>query len=182
MAILKWGSVLMLAAAGMFLLPVSQYLWGAVLFIPLVLLSFIDLKSFRLPDTLTLPLIVAGLLFSFLKLPYFPDITHSLLGAATGYLFIFLVAAFYRRFRGREGIGMGDAKLLAAGGAWLGVLFIPFILLIASTTGLLIALVCMRGTTTLQTAIPFGPFLAVGIWLAWLLKVSSIIVLHISSG
>ncbi|MFC7050291.1 prepilin peptidase [Emcibacter nanhaiensis] len=175
--VLKWGSVLALAAAGIALLPANLQIWGAVLFVPLMVLSLIDLKTYRLPDYLTLPLAGAGLAFSYLGYPAFPDFLHSLMGAAAGYLFIYMVALSYRKVRGREGIGMGDAKLLAAAGAWAGVLYLPFILLLASVAGLLVVLVSKRGAATLETMMPFGPFLAVGTWLTWVLKLSSILVL-----
>ncbi|WP_417317562.1 prepilin peptidase [Emcibacter sp.] len=166
-----------MALLGIVLLPPTLYIWGGVLFIPLVFLGLIDLKTYRLPDYLTLPLILAGVVPSYLELAGFPPILHSLAGAVSGYLFIFLVATAYRRLRGREGIGMGDAKLLAAGGAWVGILFLPFILLLASVAGLLVVFVTFRGSARLQTAIPFGPFLAAGIWLTWISAVSSLLVL-----
>ena len=177
MVVLFWIFVLLLALTGAVLLPQSQYIWGTLLFLPLAALSVIDLKTYRLPDALTLPLAAAGLLMSYLEFPGFPELTQSLLGSGAGYLFIYMVALFYRKARGREGIGLGDAKLLAAAGAWVGILYLPFILLLGSVTGLLAALIGKRGMATPDTMIPFGPFLATGLWLTWILKVSSILVL-----
>ena len=72
----------------------------------------------------------------------------------------------YRRLRGREGMGLGDAKLLGAAGAWVGWQGLAGVLLIAAVTGLATAVVLRR--TSLSDALPFGPFLALGIWLTWL--------------
>ena len=76
----------------------------------------------------------------------------------------------YRSWRGRPGLGAGDAKLLAAGGLWLGLAGLPACLLWASLSGLAAVLVLAAGGTVLspRTAIPFGPHLCLGIWLVWL--------------
>jgi leader peptidase (prepilin peptidase)/N-methyltransferase len=76
----------------------------------------------------------------------------------------------YRRLRGRDGLGRGDAKLLAAGGAWLGWSALPWVVLLAALLGLLLALLQrLRGERlTAETAVPFGPALALAIWLIWI--------------
>ena len=131
----------------------------------LLTLAWIDADSFRLPDALTLPLILAGLGEALWRDP--DQLTARAAGAAIAYTALWALAAFYRRLRGREGLGMGDAKLLAAGGAWLGVVPLPDVLLLAACSALAYAL--LRGAEIRATLkVPFGPFLAGAIWLAWL--------------
>ena len=92
-------------------------LWGAVLLVALAALSWIDARTFRLPDALTLPLIAVGLFQSWYLSGQAFD---AAIGAVAGYLFFFLVEKSFHALRGKEGLGRGDAKLLAAGGAWCG--------------------------------------------------------------
>lgn len=136
----------------------------------LVLLIYYDLREFRLPDLLTLPLILSGLAFAFAEEGR-DALILSLAGAVIGYALIWLVHFIYLRLRGREGIGLGDAKLLAAGGAWLGPLAIGPILLLASMLSLVIYLAVNWSRISLSPKniiLPFGPGLACAIWsLAW---------------
>ena len=131
----------------------------------LLALSYIDLRTGLLLDILTLPLTVLGLAFSV----WAGDWMLSLAGAILGYAMIAGLAYYWRVRRGYEGIGLGDAKLLAAGGAWVGVMGLPLLLLIASSVGILAAIVVARTTqsTSDRLAIPFGPSLALGIWVVW---------------
>jgi leader peptidase (prepilin peptidase)/N-methyltransferase len=134
----------------------------------LLALAAIDLRSQLLPDALTLPLIPAGLLVAWLRDA--PLIDH-VLGAAAGYLVFVAIAWLYRHLRGREGLGRGDAKLLAAAGAWLGWQALPDLVAAAAGAAVLVALVgalCGRGPSAL-TRIAFGPYLALAFWLVWLL-------------
>lgn len=138
---------------------------GAVL----LLLAYIDLRSGLLLDVLTLPLLVAGLAFvAFGE----GDWRSAILGALIGYGLISGLALYWRRSRGYEGIGLGDAKLLAAGGAWVGATLLPVILLIASSFGLLFALTVSKKPRHggVRVAVPFGPALCFGIWAAWCVK------------
>lgn len=135
----------------------------------LLTLGWIDLRSWLLPDLLTLPLIIAGLAVA---AALYPDqLTDRALGAALGYLTLAAVAALYRAARGRDGLGGGDAKLLAASGAWLGAGALPLVILSAALMALAAA-ACLRFAGIrlgLRSALPFGPFLALAIWGLWLL-------------
>jgi leader peptidase (prepilin peptidase)/N-methyltransferase len=134
----------------------------------LLVLGWIDLRSWLLPDALTLPLIVAGLAASFI---FDPDqLTERALGAALGYASLMAIAALYRALRGREGLGRGDAKLLAASGAWLGATTLPQVVLLAALSALAAA-ACLRLAGIrlgIHSALPFGPFLALATWALWL--------------
>ena len=134
----------------------------------LLALAWIDAEHMYLPDVLTLPLVLAGLVVTgWLN----PDalVAHTL-GAAAGYGSIAGLAIAYRRLRGREGIGLGDAKLLAAAGAWLGWQNLSWVVLMAALIGIGIALAFqLRGATvTRATALAFGPCLAVATWVMFL--------------
>ncbi len=134
----------------------------------LLTLSWIDARHFWLPDAITLPLLLAGLLMVGLC---FPDaLWDHALGSLAGWAGLRIVALAYRLWRHRDGLGGGDAKLFAAGGAWLGLRMLPDVLLIAAGTGLLFAMIArLRGRTfTRTTALSFGPFLALSIWLTWI--------------
>ena len=135
----------------------------------LLALGWIDLRCWLLLDALTLPLIIAGLAAAFL---FDPDqLTDRALGAALGYLSLTAIATLYRALRGREGLGGGDAKLLAASGAWLGAAALPQVILLAALSALAAA-GCMRLTGVrlgIHSALPFGPFLALATWVLWLL-------------
>ena len=138
----------------------------------LLALGWIDVLSFRLPDFLTLPLILAGLAECLWLEP--EGLVGRTLGAAVGYTSFRLLAWGYRRLRGRDGLGEGDAKLLAAGGAWLGVAALPDIVISAAVSGLVCAgVIRLTGRRLESTSmLPFGPFLAAGIWILWLAGVA----------
>jgi leader peptidase (prepilin peptidase)/N-methyltransferase len=155
-------------AAGPVMAPaaiLASLLLGAVL----VSLSVIDFETFRLPDALTLPLIAAGLILSVL-LAWEPPLLWRAAAAACGYALIWGVNEAYRALRGRAGMGLGDAKLFAAAGAWLGFEGLPSTLLYACAGALLFVAVqrLMGRHMKSQDALSFGPFLAAGIWLVWL--------------
>lgn len=127
-----------------------------------------DARTMRIPDFLSLPLIVVGFAAAWTvgALP----LTDHLIGAGAGYTALALLALLYRRVRGRDGLGLGDAKLMAAAGAWLGWLALPSVLLVASFTGLghaLVRAVLRRGDGA--PALPFGPHIAFAFLLVWLL-------------
>ncbi len=125
----------------------------------LVALTFIDLDTQILPDDLTLPLLWAGLLVNLSGL--FVPLADAVIGAAAGYLSLWTVYWLFRFATGREGIGYGDFKLLAALGAWLGWIMLPMIVLLSSLLGAVagLLLIALRRHQR-DKPIPFGPFLA----------------------
>lgn len=129
----------------------------------LLALALIDLRTWRLPDVLTLPLILAGVGLAALGLLPAAMLLSSLVGAAAGFLVLAGIGWAYRQLRGRDGLGLGDAKLLAAAGAWLGVEALPWLLLFAALLGLAMAL-ARAGPLRPETAVPFGPPLALSFW------------------
>jgi leader peptidase (prepilin peptidase)/N-methyltransferase len=134
----------------------------------LLALALVDAAAFRLPDLLTLPLIVAGLAVSFWR-PQMDLIAH-VAGAAAGYGVLALLAWSYQRWRSEEGLGLGDAKLLAAAGAWLGWRALPQVVLIACAGAFLwIAVRALaQGPRSWREKVPFGAPLCLAIWLVWL--------------
>jgi leader peptidase (prepilin peptidase) / N-methyltransferase len=139
----------------------------------LLTLAWIDWRHMRLPDVLTLPLLLLGLTATWLESP--ADLTDHAIGALAGYLGFRALAWAYRMLRGRYGLGLGDAKLLGAAGAWLGWMALPDVILIAAICGIMVALAAglRRGRLDGGMAIPFGPCLAIAIWLVRLYDLNS---------
>ncbi len=135
----------------------------------LLALAAIDLTHWTLPDVLTLPLLAGGLLATAVLDPA-SLLDHSA-AAVLGGGGLALVAVTYRRLRGRDGLGYGDVKLLAAGGAWDGVASLPTILVGAAVAGLLLAVLRHGWRLERTIAVPFGPPLCLAIWAAFLLDV-----------
>jgi leader peptidase (prepilin peptidase)/N-methyltransferase len=142
---------------------------GCVLGWTLLALAWIDVLVMRLPDVLTLSLVLAGLAEVLWLDP--EAVTDRALGAAIGYTAFRLLAWTYRRLRGRDGLGQGDAKLLAAAGAWVGAAMLAQVVLVAAVAGLLFAgfLAFVGRRVDGSTRLPFGPCLAVGVWSSWLM-------------
>jgi len=151
---------------------VSAYLgwrfgWGAALPAALafawalIALTFIDIDTQFLPDAITLPLLWLGLLVNVFGV--FVDLRSAVLGAAGGYLLLWSVYWGFRLLTGKEGMGFGDFKLLAALGAWTGWQVIPLVVIVSASVGAVGGLIAMalsgRGR---DMRIPFGPYLAVG--------------------
>lgn len=134
----------------------------------LIVLTVVDIEWYLLPDILTLPLLVIGLALGALE--SWEVAAARLAAAVAGYATLYLVAVAYERFRGYSGLGLGDAKLLAAAGAWLGAAALPSVVLVAAASALVfVAAMRLRGVlVTRTTVLPFGPFLAFGTWLIWL--------------
>lgn len=139
--------------------PVTPALW--LLLAALIALAFIDLDTHLLPDNLTLPLAWAGLLANLdgLLVP----LPEAVIGAVAGYLVLWSVYHLFKMLTGKEGMGFGDFKLLAALGAWLGWKMLLPILLAASLSGALvgISLIVFAGHDR-SKPIPFGPWLVLG--------------------
>ena len=131
----------------------------------LITLSMIDVDHQLLPDSITLPFLWLGLLLSLF--PLFADMRSSLIGAIAGYLSLWLVYQLFKLLTGKEGMGFGDFKLLAALGAWLGWQALPMIILLSSFVGAVLGIVVMylekRGK---DVPMPFGPYLAIAGWIA----------------
>ena len=125
----------------------------------LIAMTFIDIDTQTLPDDLTLLLLWLGLLINLNGV--FVPLSDAVIGAAAGYLFLWMVFWVFRFITGKEGIGYGDFKLLAALGAWLGWMMLPLIVLLSSALGAVIGLIMIlfRGHQR-EHPIPFGPFLA----------------------
>lgn len=145
------------------------YLWtSCILGWALLVLAIIDLQTYQLLDILTLPLILAGWLVALIIDPsILPD---HLIGAVAGIVSFAIISRLYQRFRGREGLGLGDAKLAGAAGAWTSWTGLPGVILwaCASALGMLLWRSLRGDTITLKTKLPFGPHLCLGIWLVWL--------------
>ncbi|WP_264299737.1 prepilin peptidase [Nisaea sediminum] len=141
---------------------------GIALGLALVFLGFHDLRTGRLPDVVTLPLLLAGLGCSFAAGPVSP--AESIAGAALGGGGAWLVGFAYRRYRGIDGLGLGDVKMIAALGAWVGIGALPLTILMASGGALaVLAGTGIAGKSIARNArISFGPFLAVAGWIAWI--------------
>lgn len=134
----------------------------------LLALAATDARRLLLPDVLTLPLIPAGLAVIYAIAPH-ALWTHAL-AAGAGWALFSAIAWLYRRLRGRSGLGPGDAKLLGAAGAWVGLAGLPSVVLLASGAALVWAVgsALRRGGLRAGKVVPFGPFLALGFWVTWL--------------
>ena len=137
-----------------------------ILIISFIIIFFIDLKHFIIPNQITYSLMVIGFIKSFdpsLNRSIFPDYIHSLIGGVFGYSIIWLLIFFYKKFKNKDGMGYGDAKLLSALGFWFGWISIPFILIFSSLTALGFSLPSLiRKSKNLSSEIPFGPHLVIG--------------------
>jgi leader peptidase (prepilin peptidase)/N-methyltransferase len=159
-----------LLLSGASTLPPPQGIVASVfLALMLAILSAIDLETFRLPDALTLPLIVTGLAAAFLSSGS-EALFWRAMAAAGAFALLATVAYVYERLRGEPGLGLGDAKLFAAAGSWLGAEPLPSVMLIATLTALaLVVLKALRDRhLDPRMRLAFGPFIAFGFWCAWL--------------
>lgn len=125
----------------------------------LVALAWIDFETTLLPDVLTQPLVWAGLLVNMFDA--FTSLQMAVAGAVAGYVFLWVIFHVFRLLTGREGMGHGDFKLLAALGAWFGIGALPMVLLGASLVGVLIGgALTLTGRASRGQPLPFGPYLA----------------------
>lgn len=134
----------------------------------LLALAVIDLDTTLLPDDLTYPLLWAGLLAAVLGISPV-SLSDAVIGAMAGYLALWSLYWVFKLLTGKEGMGYGDFKLLAALGAWLGWQYLPVVVLLSSVVGLVFAVSMMAsGSVKRDQGIPFGPYLAIAGWIALL--------------
>ena len=137
-----------------------------ILSIFFIIIFFIDLKHFIIPNVLTFPLMVIGFLKSFdpnLNQTIFPNYINSLIGGLFGYLIIWSIIFLYKNIRKKEGMGLGDAKLMAVIGFWFGWISIPFTIFISSTVALIIIIPSLiNQSKKMSSEIPFGPYIIIG--------------------
>lgn len=128
----------------------------------LLVITFIDLDHRIIPDIISLPGTILGLAFSFV--PGFPRPMDSAIGVAIGAGFLFLILYAYEKIMGEEGMGLGDVKLLAMIGAFLGWQALPVTVLVSSLTGSIVGVgyALIKGESVRKFPVPFGPFLALG--------------------
>ena len=152
-----------------FLVGLTAYKFGfsistlaaSVFALALLSLTFIDLDTQLLPDDITLPLLWLGLLFNLNG--GFTDIQSAIIGAVVGYLILWIVYWVFKLVTGKEGMGYGDFKMLAAIGAWFGWTMLPAVILLSSIAGSIIGIgLIIFAKKGRDTAIPFGPYLALG--------------------
>ncbi len=145
--------------------PTLQSLAAITLTAILIALTVIDIDHQLLPDDLTFFLLWCGLFASLFNI--FTDPVSSIIGALAGYLTLWVVYHLFRLLTGKEGMGYGDFKLLAAIGAWLGWQMLPLVILLSSLVGAVIGLtmIGLRRHKSSQP-MPFGPFLALAGWIA----------------
>ncbi len=148
--------------------PGPKTFLGCLLGWQLVMLALLDFEHFWLPRSLTITLLASGLIAIAAQSPQ--NFYEHALGAAIGFVLLAAIAFAYRKMRGQEGLGGGDAWLMAGGGAWTGWQGLPTILVLGAGAGLVfVALMSARGKPVGRAQpIPFGVGLAIGIWLTWL--------------
>jgi leader peptidase (prepilin peptidase)/N-methyltransferase len=140
--------------------PTAKGVAACVFLWTLIALTFIDADTQLLPDNLTLPLLWGGLIANLFGL--FVPLSDAVIGAMAGYLVLWTVYWLFKLIRGKEGMGYGDFKLLAALGAWLGWKMLPMIILMSSLVGAVVgmSLIAFRRRDH-GTPMPFGPYLAI---------------------
>ncbi|HVS22552.1 MAG TPA: A24 family peptidase [Gammaproteobacteria bacterium] len=138
----------------------------------LLALTLIDLDHKLLPDSITLPLLWAGLVIAAIPVggkPLFTDLHSSVIGAVAGYLSLWTVYQLFKLVTGKEGMGYGDFKLLAAIGAWLGWQKLPLVIILSAAVGSVVGVtLIVAGGRSRHVPIPFGPYLAAAGWIALL--------------
>jgi len=137
-----------------------------ILSLTFIIIFFIDLKHYIIPNELTFPLMLIGFIKSFdpnLNQSLFPNYINSLIGGFFGYSIIWLIIFFYKTLRKKEGMGLGDAKLIAVVGFWFGWLAIPFVIFLSSVTALIsVVPSLLKNSKSMSSQIPFGPYIIIG--------------------
>ena len=158
-------SILSFVAAYFFYGITVTTLLFMILALAFIIIFFIDLKHYIIPNSLTFPLMFIGFVKSFdpnLN-ELFPNYINSLIGGVFGYGIIWAIIFIYKVLRNKEGMGLGDAKLLSAIGFWFGWIAIPFILFLSSVIALLSVIPSLlKNSKTMSSQIPFGPYIIVG--------------------
>ena len=137
-----------------------------ILSLSFLIIFFIDLKHFIIPNVLTFPMMFVGFIKSFDPNLHslFPNYLNSLIGGLLGYGIIWAIIYFYKQVRKKEGMGLGDAKLLAVIGFWFGWISIPFVLFFSSVIALLwVVPDLIKKSKKLTSQIPFGPYIILGL-------------------
>ena len=136
-----------------------------ILSLSFIIIFFIDLKHFIIPNEITFSMMLLGFIKSFdpnLN-PLFPNYINSLIGGLLGYGIIWSIIYFYKQLRKKEGMGLGDAKLFAVIGFWFGWLAIPFIIFLSSVIALLsVVPSLLKNSKSMSSQIPFGPYIIIG--------------------
>jgi leader peptidase (prepilin peptidase)/N-methyltransferase len=145
----------------------EQALYALIFTWALIALTGIDVTHQLLPDNLTLPLMWLGLIINVNGV--FAPLTHAVIGATAGYLSLWCIYWIFKLLTGKEGMGYGDFKLLAALGAWIGWQQLPLIILLSSLVGAIIGtlMLAIQGKDR-QTQIAYGPYLAIAGWIAFI--------------
>ena len=136
-----------------------------ILSLSFIIIFFIDLKHFIIPNEITFSMMALGFIKSFdpnLN-SIFPNYIHSLIGGLFGYGIIWSIIYFYKQVRKKEGMGLGDAKLFAVIGFWFGWISIPFVIFLSSIIALLSVIPdLIKNSKKMTTQIPFGPYIIIG--------------------
>ncbi len=159
--------------ASIFLFVSIYYLFGIsltsillmILGLSFIIIFFIDLKHFIIPNSITFPMMALGFIKSFdpnLN-SMFPNYVLSLLGGLFGYGIIWSIIFFYKLIKKKEGMGLGDAKLLGVIGFWFGLKSIPFVIFLSSTIALISVIPdLLKKSKRMSSKIPFGPYIIIG--------------------
>ncbi|MGX5698849.1 prepilin peptidase [Acinetobacter kookii] len=145
--------------------PTLQMLFGLILTWTLIALTFIDFDTQLLPDRYTLPLAALGLAVNSYSLYTSP--TSAIWGYIIGFLCLWIVYYLFKIITGKEGMGYGDFKLLAALGAWMGPFLLPLIVLLSSFVGAVIGIILLKIRKENQP-FAFGPYIAIAGWIAFI--------------
>ena len=136
-----------------------------ILSLSFIIIFFIDLKHFIIPNLITFPMMALGFIKSFdpnLN-SIFPNYILSILGGLFGYGIIWSITFFYKQIKKKEGMGLGDAKLLSVIGFWFGLKAIPFVIFLSSTIALISVIPdLLKKSKRMSSKIPFGPYIIVG--------------------
>jgi leader peptidase (prepilin peptidase)/N-methyltransferase len=144
-----------------------------ILNLSFIIIFFIDLKHFIIPNVLTFSMMALGFIKSFdpnLN-SIFPNYINSLIGGLLGYGIIWSIIFFYKQIRKKEGMGLGDAKLFAVIGFWFGWIAIPFVIFLSSIIALISVIPdLLKKSKKMSTQIPFGPYIILGTLLYLVIK------------